>query len=147
MKRTAIALLVVSFLSSFLTGCKQSNGLSKQSGQSSQTGTPKYIFLFIGDGMSNAQVQATALYLGSQKSGITTQHLSFMDFPTIGSMETYDALSYIPDSASAGTAMATGKSTESSKLGMDTEGKAKYKTIAERLKAEKGYKIGIISTV
>ncbi len=97
--------------------------------------------------MSNAQVQAAALYLGSKQKGITTQHLSFMDFPTIGTIETYDSYSYIPDSASAGTAIATGNSTESSKIGMDTSGKTKYETIAERLKQEKGYKIGIVTTV
>ena len=132
-----------------LSGCKQPQEKSSTPTATvgGQTQSPKYIFLFIGDGMSYAQVQAAALYLGSKQSGITSKHLSFMDFPTTGNIESYDALSYIPDSASAGTAIATGHSTESSKIGMDTAGKVRYKTIAERLKEEKGYKIGIVSTV
>ncbi len=148
-KRLSVVSLSICLLLTVTFGCKQTGADQKQTqpSQSQQTGTPKYIFLFIGDGMSYAQVQAAALYLGSKQGGIGTKHLSFMDFPATGVIETHDAFSYIPDSASAGTAIATGHNTESSKIGMDTTGKIRYKTIAERLKEEKGYKIGIVSTV
>lgn len=34
----------------------------------SQFQVPKYVFLFIGDGMSYPQVSSTVMYLGNQKS-------------------------------------------------------------------------------
>lgn len=54
--------------------------------------TPKYVFLFIGDGMSYPQIQATAYFNGAQQSGEepTIERVSFMDFPVIGSQYTYD---------------------------------------------------------
>ena len=33
-------------------------------------GTPKYVFLFIGDGMSYPQIQSSAYYLGKDAAGI-----------------------------------------------------------------------------
>lgn len=48
---------------------------------------PKYVFLFIGDGMSYPQIQATAYFNGAQQRGeeSTIERVSFMDFPVIGS--------------------------------------------------------------
>ena len=48
--------------------------------------TPKYVFLFIGDGMSYPQIQATAYFNGAQQGGEepTIERVSFMDFPVIG---------------------------------------------------------------
>ena len=50
------------------------------------------MFLFIGDGMSYPQIQATAYFNGAQQSGEepTIERVSFMDFPVIGSQYTYD---------------------------------------------------------
>ena len=49
--------------------------------------TPKYIFLFIGDGMSYPQIQSASYYLGAKASdgGDVTGgvDLSFMNFPTV----------------------------------------------------------------
>ena len=61
---------------------------------------PKYVFLFIGDGMSYPQIQATAYFNGAQQSGEepTIERVSFMDFPVIGSQYTYDSTSFCPDS-------------------------------------------------
>lgn len=44
--------------------------------------TPKYVFLFIGDGMSYPQIQSTSYYLGAKNSngGVQTQELSFYGF-------------------------------------------------------------------
>jgi alkaline phosphatase len=110
---------------------------------------PKYIFLFIGDGMSYPQIQAASYYLGATASGGQTvaKELSFMNFPIAGSAQTYDSTSFCPDSASTVTSIATGNKTCSGTLNMDTAFTKKYETIAEKLKKQMDYKIGIISTV
>src|SRR5699024_4781334 len=58
------------------------------------TGVPKYIFLFIGDGMSYPQVQATNYYLSAnaqESEDILTSknNLTMMNFPVAGSAQTY----------------------------------------------------------
>ncbi len=116
-----------------------------------KTGTkaPKYIFLFIGDGMSYPQIQATAYYLGAKASngGVVSEPLSFMNFPIAGSAETYDSTSFAPDSASTATSIATGYKTYSGTINMDTTYTKEYETISEKLKKQLGYKIGVISSV
>lgn len=111
--------------------------------------TPKYVFLFIGDGMSYPQIQSTSYYLGAKNSngGVQTQELSFMDFPVAGSAQTFDSTSFCPDSASTATSIATGYKTYSGTINMDTTFTKSYETIAEKLKEQKGYKIGVISSV
>ena len=73
----------------------------------------KYVFLFIGDGMSYPQFQAAADYLGAlaeDGDGILngSQALNFMQFPVAGSANTYDSTSFCPDSASTATSISTG---------------------------------------
>lgn len=113
------------------------------------TSKPKYIFLFIGDGMSYPQVQATSYYLGATKSDgkVETDELSFMNFPVVGSAQTFDKTSFCPDSASTATSIATGYKTYSGVINMDTTLTLKYSTITEKLKSQLGYKIGVISSV
>ncbi len=110
---------------------------------------PKYVFLFIGDGMSYPQIQATSYYLGATGSngGVVQQDLSFMNFETTGSAQTFDSTSFCPDSASTATSIATGKKTYSGTINMDTTFKIKYDTIAEQLKAQQDYKIGVVTSV
>ncbi len=114
-----------------------------------QTTVPKYIFLFIGDGMSYPQVQATSYYLGATESNgkVEVRDLSFMDFPVAGSAQTFDSTSFCPDSASTATSIATGYKTYSGVINMDTTMTKKYETIAEKLKKQLGYKIGVITSV
>ncbi len=113
------------------------------------TKAPKYIFLFIGDGMSYPQVQAASYYLGATQSGgkVKSDNLSFMNFPIAGSAQTFDSTSFCPDSASTATSMSTGYKTYSGVINMDTSLTVKYETISEKLKKQLGYKIGIISSV
>ena len=64
---------------------------------------PKYIFLFIGDGMSYPQVQTTNYYLiAIEDDGddiLTSESkLNMMKFPVAGSAQTYDSTSFCPDS-------------------------------------------------
>ena len=112
----------------------------------------KYVFLFIGDGMSYPQFQAAADYLGAlaeDGDGILngSQALNFMQFPVAGSANTYDSTSFCPDSASTATSISTGHKTHSGVINMDESKTVSYKTIAEQLKAQKNFKIGIVSSV
>lgn len=111
---------------------------------------PKYIFLFIGDGMGNAQIQSASFYQGTVQNngGVVPAELSFMKFPATGSVTTYDSTSFCPDSASTATSIATGYKTESGVINMCPWTRdVAYETIAEKLHRQKGYKVGIISTV
>ena len=127
---------------------------------------PKYVFLFIGDGMSYPQFQAAADYLGAladddyEKALPSTKYdtregavldgpvaLNFMDFQVAGSAVTFDSCSFAPDSASTATSIATGKKTYSGMINVDESGATPYETIAEKLHAQKGWKVGVISSV
>jgi alkaline phosphatase len=120
--------------------------------EAQEASAPKYVFLFIGDGMSYVQFQTASDYLGAVadpnaeilKGGET---LSFMSFPVAGSVTTYDSTSFCPDSASTATSIASGHKTHSGMLNMDETATTKYETIAETLKKDLGYKIGVVSTV
>ena len=76
-------------------------------------GKPKYVFLFIGDGMGTAQIQSARFYKGTVENNgaVTEGELSFTQFPEVGSVTTYDSTSFCPDSASTATSIATGHKT------------------------------------
>lgn len=113
---------------------------------------PKYVFLFIGDGMSYPQFQTASDYLSAVaspnpdilKGGET---LSFMRFPITGAATTFDSTSFAPDSASTATSISTGFKTHSGVINMDESKTKSYEAITEKLKKQKDYKIGVISTV
>ncbi len=123
-----------------------SSGATASPGSTETAQPPKYIFLFIGDGMSFAQVHAAQVYLGSSAGEISQWPLCFTQFPATGSATTYDAESFIPDSAAAGTAMACGVKTQSHVLGMEADAKTPVTNITELLKAA-GKKVGIVTSV
>lgn len=113
---------------------------------------PKYVFLFIGDGMSYPQFQAASDYLGAVADTDNDEildgnkPLNFMNFLVSGSAVTYDSTSFCPDSASTATSISTGHKTYSGTINMDESMTVKYETIAEQLKDE-GYDIGVVSSV
>ncbi len=126
--------------------------------------SPKYVFLFIGDGMSYPQFQAASDYLGAvadpdymqaepsvkDRQGAKLdgpQALNFMDFAVAGSAVTFDSCSFAPDSASTATSIATGYKTYSGMINTDETGTKEYETIAEKLHEQKNWKVGIISSV
>lgn len=117
------------------------------------TKVPKYIFLFVGDGMSYPQVQLTNYYLSAMndtnnnKKIESKSNLSFMNFPVVGSAQTYDSTSFCPDSASTATSISTGHKTYSGTINMDETKTVSYETISEKLKDQLGYKVGIITSV
>jgi alkaline phosphatase len=112
-----------------------------------KNGKAKYVFLFIGDGMAMPQISSAEVYSNALASkDITVKKLGFSQFPVSGLTTTFDAGSFITDSASAGTAIATGHKTLNGVVCMDPAKKEKYKSIAEFAR-EKGMKVGIVTTV
>ena len=101
----------------------------------------KYIFLLIGDGMGNAQIQAAnEALLAAQQSP-----LCFLDFPVHASVKTQNVSGSVTDSAAAATAISTGQKTVNGYLGLD-QNKTRIETVAETLR-NLGRKIGILTTV
>jgi alkaline phosphatase len=110
-------------------------------------GQAKYVFLFIGDGMAIAQISAAEVYATARSSkDITVTRLDFTRFPVSGLTTTYNAGTFITDSASTITAIATGNKTLSGVLNMDPGKTKSFKTIAEYAH-EAGMKVGIVSSV
>ena len=114
-----------------------------------ETTKPKYVFLFIGDGMSYPQFQAASDYLGAiadedyekalpsvnpaDRGGAVLDgpvKLNFMEFEVAGSAVTYVSCSFAPDSASTATSIATGKKTYSGMINVDITGATPYETIS-----------------
>lgn len=160
MKKTKLTGAVLSALIG-LSAIASLNAETKITAPATGKGTPKYVFVFIGDGMSYPQIQSAAYYTGKDAAGIVDvvkksenpsdspemKALSFYQFPIAGSASTYDATSFAPDSASTATSIFTGYKTHSSSINVDITKKIKYRTIAEQLRDQKKYKIGVISTV
>ncbi|MGN0971369.1 MAG: alkaline phosphatase, partial [Aristaeellaceae bacterium] len=119
-------------------------------GMAEETAAPKYVFMFIGDGMGNPQVAATQYYLGTLQNPDSPfpvpADLSFTTFPYLGMVTTYDASSFCPDSASTATSMASGEKTLSGVINYDVTLTTPFKLITEYAK-EAGKKIGVISSV
>lgn len=152
--------LIITLMSAFL-GLSSLHAETKIAAPATGKGTPKYVFVFVGDGMSYPQIQSAAYYAGKDAGGIVDvikksenpsdspemKALSFYQFPVAGSASTYDATSFAPDSASTATSIFTGYKTHSSSINVDITKKIKYRTIAEQLRDQKKYKIGVISTV
>ena len=175
MKKILTLLLALSMLAAVLAGCAASaadNGaetstLSATTGSTtdkSETTAPKYVFLFIGDGMSYPQIQSTSDFLGAledkdywqaqpsldDNKGAKLdgpQYLNFMNFEAAGSAVTYDSNSFCPDSASTATSISTGHKTYSGTINMSEDYKTAYETIAEKVHQQLGMKVGVISSV
>ena len=105
----------------------------------------KYVFLFIGDGMSLPQVDATEIYNNSIKGNSmgNQEQLSFTKFDTIGLRKNHSGDNYITDSSSSASALASGKLIKNGAVNLDSEGN-ETTPITYALK-DKGMKIGIIT--
>jgi alkaline phosphatase len=113
--------------------------------QQSSSKTPKYVFLFIGDGMGLAQVAATEAYLSAKEGVIGSKNLPFSNFPVIGLATTFSANRYVTCSSAAGTALSTGYKTNNNMLGV-TPDSTTLTSITYKIK-NAGYKVGIATTV
>jgi alkaline phosphatase len=146
MKSFGLCVLLVT-LSAVSVFAKGSADTTERNTATAQSGQAKYVFLFIGDGMAMPQISSTEVYATARSSkdiGITK--LGFTTFPISGLTTTYDAGTFITDSASAITAIATGNKTLSGVLNMDPGKTKTFKTIAEYCH-EAGMKVGIVSSV
>ena len=79
----------------------------------------KYVFLFIGDGMSIPQRMAADEFVRIN----TKQGLAINSMPYSAVTTTRAANSFITDSAASGTAIACGEKTKNGTIGLDAEGK------------------------
>jgi len=107
---------------------------------------PKYIFLFIGDGMGVAQRQDTELYIAA-RDGLphAGNRLAMNTLPAHGFTTTYAHNRVITGSAAAGTAVASGVITDIGRLGLDAALQP-VTTVAECAR-DKGMRVGIVSSV
>lgn len=132
------------FAASMLIIFLSAQGNTNQSSSKKAT-HPKYVFLFIGDGMGLSHVSMAEAYLSTQKGQISNESISFTRFPVIGLVTTYSANSYITCSSAAGTAMSTGTKTNNYMLGVDPKGN-KLRSISYKIH-KKGIPVGIASSV
>jgi alkaline phosphatase len=102
---------------------------------------PKYIFVFIGDGMSSPQRKVAEEF--SVKTGLG--RLAMNHLPKQASAITKSANKLVTDSAAAATAIACGVRTRNGSLGIAPDGK-RVESVAEIAK-KRGMKVGLISTV
>lgn len=103
--------------------------------------TPKYVFLFIGDGMSTPQRMVAEEF--SVKIG--EGELAMNRMPYQVNTRTKSSNSIITDSAASATAMACGEKTDNGMVGVSPDGK-RLESAAEVAK-KFGRKVGIITTV
>jgi alkaline phosphatase len=149
MKKRIVSSLVLLLCILSLAGAEGTKEGANQKVQGdSLSERPKYVFMFIGDGMSHVQITAAEVFNGNNTKGsIALSPLSFTEFPVLGLQTTYDATSFCPDSASTATSLSSGIKTHSGVLGMGIDKTTKAENIAEKLKLQKDWKIGIVSTV
>jgi alkaline phosphatase len=139
-----LCLLALAFQPLFARGDLEN---SAQNTSLAGQGLAKYVFLFIGDGMAMPQITSAEVFATARSStDINITRLGFSQFPVTGLVTTHDAGTFITDSASAGTAMATGNKTLSGVLNMDPGKTQRFRPITEYIK-EAGMKVGIVSSV
>ena len=102
----------------------------------------KYVFLFIGDGMSLPQrMMAEEFSQSTLGKGLTINSM-----PVQGYSKTSSRSNYITDSAASGTAIACGEKTNNGRIGMDADGKVNLESVAEVAK-KNGRAIGILTSI
>lgn len=108
---------------------------------------PKYIFLFIGDGMGSTHVALTEAYKANINGQIGFEKLTMTNFPAFGQCKTYCKNRQITDSGAAGSAIACGEKAmvETISYYENTENN-NTKSIA-KIAHENGLKVGILTTV
>lgn len=103
---------------------------------------PKYVFLFIGDGMGSNQVRLAGHLLADEG-----RELVMTSLPVSGLQGTSPIGGGVTDSAAAATALACGIKTSGGRLGMDATGEKSFKSLPRILKEQAGWRIGVITDV
>ncbi|MBP3424727.1 MAG: alkaline phosphatase [Alistipes sp.] len=110
------------------------------------TAQPKYIFLFIGDGLGINHVYGTELYNAAVHPDMPNGGLmSFSRFPIRTYVTNHSSSSLVTDSSAAATALASGVKTVNGYMGVDAE-KRSVKNMTE-LVSEMGMKVGVVTNV
>ena len=102
---------------------------------------PKYVFLFIGDGMSTPQRMIADEFSRAKGQG----QLVMNTLPIQATTRTCSASSLVTDSAAAATAIACGVKTSNGKVGVDPKD-SRLESVAEVAK-KCGKKVGIVTSV
>ena len=79
----------------------------------------KYVFYFIGDGMSFNHILGTEHYNTTKAGASETLRLNFTQFETRNFVTNYSTSNLVTDSAAAGTALASGVKTANAHIGVD----------------------------
>jgi alkaline phosphatase len=136
-KRTCLVAAIAAALAAVLVaGCSGGNG-SKEAGGPQ---TARSVILLIGDGMGNAQRTAGRLYSVGRDGQLAMDSL-----PVAGLARTWATDNVVPDSAAAGTALATGVKTRRESIGVDAAG-GSATTILEMAK-QAGKSTGLVTNV
>lgn len=107
---------------------------------------PKYIFMFIGDGLGINHVYGTELYNAAvHPDKPNGGKMCFYNFPIRTYVTNHSSSSLVTDSSAAATALATGVKTVNGYMGVDSEKKS-VKNITE-LVSEMGMKVGVVTNV
>lgn len=104
--------------------------------------SPKYIFLFIGDGMATPQRMVADEFARHAGHG----NLVINQMPYHGTTRTSSNSSIVTDSAASGTAIACGEKTYNGAIGVANDKKRHLTSVAVVAK-QKGKKVGILTTV
>ena len=105
----------------------------------------KYVFYFIGDGMSSTSVAAAEAYLAQERGVVGMDPLCFTLFPVMGEATSFSASNIITDSSAAGTALSTGEKTNNGMLCIAPDSTTQQKSISYKIH-EAGYSVGVMST-
>ena len=139
--------------------CGGTNSEKAQSNGAAANGkAPKYIFYFVGDGMSQPQITMAEKAISEpgfreqfnkQTCGIYNHDgsaLNLRQFPSVGLATTNAENRFITCSAAAATALATGNKTTINTISMNGDRTANLESIAEKAK-KAGMKVGIVTSV
>jgi alkaline phosphatase len=108
---------------------------------------PRYVFLFIGDGMGAAQVALAEAWKASHDGDSTGfSPTVFSRFPVRGEVTTHCAVRRITESAAAATAMAGGSKAGEAVIGLDPHDNAPMRSLAEEAR-DAGVPVGIMTSV
>ena len=135
-----------------------SNNNAQSNGAAANGKAPKYIFYFVGDGMSQPQI--TMAEKAISEAGFRTQFnkqtcgiynhdgsaLNLRQFPSVGLATTNAENRFITCSAAAATALATGNKTTINTISMNGDRTANLESIAEKAK-KAGMKVGVVTSV
>ncbi|MBQ5574741.1 MAG: alkaline phosphatase [Bacteroidales bacterium] len=139
--------------------CGGTNSEKAQSNGAAANGkAPKYIFYFVGDGMSQPQITMAEKAISEpgfreqfnkQTCGIYNHDgsaLNLRQFPSVGLATTNAENRFITCSAAAATALATGHKTTINTISMNGDRTANLESIAEKAK-KAGMKVGVVTSV